>query len=63
MEEVAKAQGKDGLDCFLDLSLEEDLETRFVHMNTQGDPQGGVRNPQTPVCHGRPVRCRRSHGL
>ena len=39
VEEVAKAQGKDGLDCFLDLSLEEDLETRFVHTNTQGDPK------------------------
>jgi N-acyl-D-aspartate/D-glutamate deacylase len=37
--EIAKAQGKDGLDCFLDLSLEEDLETRFVHTNTQGDPE------------------------
>jgi N-acyl-D-aspartate/D-glutamate deacylase len=37
VEEVAKAEGKDGLDCFLDLSLEEDLETRFVHTNTQGD--------------------------
>ena len=39
IQEIAKAQGKDGLDCFLDLSLEEDLETRFVHTNTQGDPQ------------------------
>ncbi|HXF74498.1 MAG TPA: amidohydrolase family protein, partial [Methylomirabilota bacterium] len=29
----------DGLDCFLDISLEEDLETRFVHTNTQGDPR------------------------
>jgi N-acyl-D-aspartate/D-glutamate deacylase len=38
VQDVAKAQGKDGLDCFLDLSLEEDLETRFVHTNTQGDP-------------------------
>ena len=38
MEEVAKAQNKDGLDCFLDLSLEEDLKARFVHVNTQGDP-------------------------
>jgi N-acyl-D-amino-acid deacylase len=38
VEEIAKAQEKDGLDCFLDLSLEEDLETRFVHINTQGDP-------------------------
>jgi len=39
VQEVAKAQGKDGLDCFLDLSLEEDLKARFVHINTQGDPQ------------------------
>jgi len=38
VQEVAKAQGKDGLDCFLDLSLEEDLKARFVHINTQGDP-------------------------
>jgi N-acyl-D-aspartate/D-glutamate deacylase len=39
VEAAAKAQGKDGLDCFLDISLEEDLETRFVHTNTQGDPR------------------------
>lgn len=38
VQDVARALGKDGLDCFLDLSLEEDLETRFVHINTQGDP-------------------------
>ena len=38
VEEVALSQGKDGLDVFLDLSLEEDLETRFVHITTQGDP-------------------------
>ena len=39
IQEIAKEQGKDGLDCFLDLSLEEDLETRYVHTNTQGDPE------------------------
>ncbi|MGE5219842.1 MAG: N-acyl-D-amino-acid deacylase family protein [Chloroflexota bacterium] len=39
VQEIAAGQGKDGLDCFLDLSLEEDLEARFVHTNTQGDPQ------------------------
>ncbi|MGH7872382.1 MAG: N-acyl-D-amino-acid deacylase family protein [Candidatus Binatia bacterium] len=39
VQDIAKAQKKDGLDCFLDLSLEEDLETRFVHINTQGDPE------------------------
>jgi N-acyl-D-aspartate/D-glutamate deacylase len=38
VEEVARSLGKDGLDVFLDLSLEEDLQTRFVHITTQGDP-------------------------
>lgn len=38
VEELAKAQNKDGLDAFLDLALEENLETRFVHITTQGDP-------------------------
>src|SRR5258705_3835051 len=42
VEDVAKPEGKDGLDCFLDLSLEEYLEPRFVHTNPQGDPK--------PVC-------------
>ena len=36
--EIARAEAKDGLDVFLDLALEEDLETRFVHITTQGDP-------------------------
>jgi N-acyl-D-amino-acid deacylase len=39
IDALATAQGKDGLDLFLDLSLEEDLQTRFVHTNTQGDPK------------------------
>ena len=39
VQEIAGAEGKDGLDWFLDISLEEDLETRFVHTNTQGDPK------------------------
>ncbi len=37
VHDAARAQNKDGLDFFLDLSLEEDLQTRFVHVNTQGD--------------------------
>jgi N-acyl-D-amino-acid deacylase len=39
VQEMASAAEKDGLDWFLDISLEEDLQTRFVHTNTQGDPQ------------------------
>jgi N-acyl-D-amino-acid deacylase len=38
IQDVARSEGKDGLDVFLDLALEEDLETRFVHITTQGDP-------------------------
>jgi N-acyl-D-amino-acid deacylase len=39
VQEAAQAQNKDGLDFFLDLSLEEDLKARFAHINTQGDPK------------------------
>src|SRR5207244_9406899 len=39
VQEIAQSQGKDGLDAFLDLALEEDLETRFTHITTQGDPK------------------------
>jgi N-acyl-D-amino-acid deacylase len=39
VEEVARSRGTDGLDTLLDLSLEENLETRFVHITTQGDPK------------------------
>jgi N-acyl-D-aspartate/D-glutamate deacylase len=39
VDQIARETGKDGLDVFLDLSLEEDLETRFVHITTQGDPK------------------------
>lgn len=35
--EVAALQGKDVLDTFLDLSLAEDLHTRFCHSGTNGD--------------------------
>ena len=62
VEEIANAQGKDGLDCFLDLSLEEDLETRFVHISTREFPRRCVKFLAS-VCRHRPVRCRRSYGV
>jgi N-acyl-D-aspartate/D-glutamate deacylase len=49
VEDVARSQGKDGLDCFLDLALEENLETRFVHTNTQGDPKAVCEIPKHPA--------------
>lgn len=36
--EVAKLQGKDVLDAFLDLALEEELETVFERRESNGDP-------------------------
>jgi N-acyl-D-aspartate/D-glutamate deacylase len=37
--EVAARRGQDPLDAFLDLSLEEDLETTFHSANANGDPE------------------------
>jgi N-acyl-D-amino-acid deacylase len=37
--DVAAMRGQDALDTFLDLSLEEDLETVFESANTGGDPE------------------------
>ena len=37
VEEVGKMRGQDALDAFLDLALEEDLETTFVNYNSGGD--------------------------
>ena len=38
VEEAARVQGKDILDTFLDLALEEDLETVFERRERNGDP-------------------------
>ena len=38
IQDVARSEERDGLNVFLDLALEEDLETRFAHITTQGDP-------------------------
>ena len=39
VEEVARMRGEDPLDAFLNLALEEDLETNFLNVNSNGDPQ------------------------
>jgi N-acyl-D-aspartate/D-glutamate deacylase len=38
VEEVAREQGKDPLDAFLDLALSEELETEFQSAGREGDP-------------------------
>ncbi|HXG53278.1 MAG TPA: amidohydrolase family protein [candidate division Zixibacteria bacterium] len=47
--ELARSRAKSGLDAFLDLALEEDLETRFAHITTQGDPEAVCRILQHPA--------------
>jgi len=39
VQEIARSLGKEEMDAFLDLALEENLETRFCHVTTQGDPK------------------------
>jgi N-acyl-D-aspartate/D-glutamate deacylase len=50
--EVAAARGQDALDAFLDLSLDENLETLFWSTNSNGDPAAVgeiLRSPYTLV--------------
>ena len=63
VEEIAQSQGKDPMDVFLDLALEENLETRFSHVTTQGDPKAVCEILKNPFRHRRSIRCRRAHGL
>jgi N-acyl-D-amino-acid deacylase len=39
VEEIARTQGKSTIDAFLDLSLDEDLETQFICIDRNNDPQ------------------------
>jgi N-acyl-D-aspartate/D-glutamate deacylase len=50
--EIAKARGQDVIDAFLDLSLEEGLETQFQTSSTNGDEEAVgeiIRSPFTLV--------------
>ncbi len=46
--DMAAARGQDAFDAFLDLSLEEDLETTFWSANTGGDPDAVAQILQSP---------------
>jgi N-acyl-D-amino-acid deacylase len=48
VEEVGKIQGKDPLDAFLDLALEEDLETTFLNYNSGGDSKAMAEILRSP---------------
>ena len=48
VEEVGKMRGQDALDAFLDLALEEDLETTFVNYNSGGDARAMAEILRSP---------------
>ena len=49
--EIAGAEGKEPLDAFLDIALDEDLETEFAHpSNNRGDEVTG-RRLKSPFVH------------
>ena len=48
LAEVGAMRGQDGLDAFLDLALEENLETTFWNANSGGDPQAMGEIMQSP---------------
>ena len=48
VEEVGKMRGQDPLDAFLDLALEEDLETTFVNYNSGGDARAMAEILRSP---------------
>jgi N-acyl-D-aspartate/D-glutamate deacylase len=39
VEQIAREQGKSTIDAFLDLSLDEDLETQFICIDRNDDPK------------------------
>ena len=60
--DMAALRGQDPLDAFLDLSLEEDLETMFWTAIYRRRPRGDGRDPAQPLRAGRrsPTRARTS---
>ncbi len=61
--EIAKIRGQDVIDAFLDLSLEEGLDTEFQTSSTNGDEEAVAEIIRSPLRAGRPVRRRRAFDL
>ena len=49
--DIAEAEGKDGLDAFLDLALDEELETEFVHPAGSAAPDVMAKIISRPDVH------------
>ena len=46
VEQLAQAQGKSTMDAFLDLSLDEDLQTYFICVDRNTDVEAQRQNPK-----------------
>jgi len=62
VEEIARLQNKDVIDTFLDISLEEKLETLFQNSGSR-DELATAEILRSPFTFGRPIRCRRAFDL
>ena len=51
IDEIARAEGKDGLDVFIDLALDEDLETMFSHPSNPEDRDAIEDYIKSPYSH------------
>ena len=58
--QIAKAQGKGIIDCFLDLAVEENLDTEWLHGENNVDDEAVAQNPHLPERDHRPLRRRRA---
>ena len=49
--DIAESEGKEPLDAFLDIALDEDLETEFVHPGGVLPPEQMAKNINSPYTH------------
>ena len=58
--EIAKAQGKGIIDCLCDLTIEENLDTEWLHGENNVDDDAVAQDPDLPERGDRPVGRRRA---
>ena len=61
--EIAKAQGKGIIDAFLDLVVEENLDTAFLHGENNVDDEAVAQDPELSERDHRPVGRRRARAV
>ena len=61
--EIAKAQGKGIIDCLCDLTIEENLDTEWLHGENNVDDDAVAQDPDLPERGDRPVGRRRARAV